>query len=402
MSDKESPTELSLYDHAAQEMAKVEEGLQALETKFKGVVYDVTTTRGMDEAKKARQEIRAPRYAVQNIAKAKKSELADISRKIGERSEVIIARIEAIENPIDKQIKAEEERKDAERAARESARQAEQQRQLNRIAGIRRVAMDLVGATVAKIDTATVVLLEDTLDDLDEVFRPDGQQARDEVIAALTVMRAQRAEADEKEAELAELRKRQDDLEAERARERASENAARAQREQEERDRIHREAAYDSAVDDIRAYATKPGTSSELSVLLVELEGIEITAERFGNRAPVAEQAQRTGILVLQDRIETARENEATAVKLADAQRQLDEQAAEQRRQAKAAQAAEEERRQAEELEAAQRALQAQEQAIREATAQEAMTEALALLEREGYSDTVEARKLRSALEKLA
>lgn len=350
MTEEQKPSqELSLFDHALQEMNAVEAGIADLETKFKGVVYDVTTTAGMDEARKARQEIRAPRYAVQNIAKAKKSELAKISKAIGDTGDRIIARIVELEGPINQQITAQEERKAAEKAERERVERENRQRQMDRVMGIRAVPASLIGASVAEIDTATTVLLEDDLSDLDEVYLPDARQARDKAIEDLQVMRAQRAEADALAAELRQLQAEREAREAELAEQRRQEAEAQAAREAEEAQRKAAEAAAHAA---------------------------ELAAER-----------ERAAAL----------------------QRQLEEQAAEQRRRDEAEAAerariaqeaadAEAARQRAEAEERAQREREAQEQAIREATARDAMQTAHDFLVAEGYAEATATKMLAAVL----
>lgn len=71
--------ELSLTEHAMQEIDAAAAGIADLVKKYDGVVYDVTTTKGMNEAKEARKEIRAPRYAIEQVRKAKGSELKAIA-----------------------------------------------------------------------------------------------------------------------------------------------------------------------------------------------------------------------------------------------------------------------------------------------------------------------------------
>lgn len=120
--DENKPAgELSLYEHALQEVTGIESGLAALEEKYRGVVFDVTTTDGMEQARAARREIRDPRYKLESIRKEKSAELTRIRTSINNKAEEIAERILKIENPIHEQIKAEEERIEAEREARKRA-----------------------------------------------------------------------------------------------------------------------------------------------------------------------------------------------------------------------------------------------------------------------------------------
>ena len=56
---------------------------QALVAKYRAVVFDCTTTKGYEEARKALAVVRAPRYAAQNVSKASKAELAQVSKAVG-------------------------------------------------------------------------------------------------------------------------------------------------------------------------------------------------------------------------------------------------------------------------------------------------------------------------------
>ncbi|SPU49870.1 Uncharacterised protein [Bordetella trematum] len=51
----------------------IEAGLAKLREQFAGVVFDVTTTKGLEDAKAARQAIRAPRYELEKARKALKA-----------------------------------------------------------------------------------------------------------------------------------------------------------------------------------------------------------------------------------------------------------------------------------------------------------------------------------------
>ena len=53
---------LAKVESALTEFEKIEAGLADLRAKYGGVVFDVTTTAGMEEAVVARREIRDPRY----------------------------------------------------------------------------------------------------------------------------------------------------------------------------------------------------------------------------------------------------------------------------------------------------------------------------------------------------
>ena len=99
----------------------------ALVAKFKDVAFAVQTPKGYDEAKKALAEVRAPRYAAQNVSKESKSELAAVSKAVGAEEAAITAALADTEAAIEAQIVSEDARRatekaEAERKAAEAAR----------------------------------------------------------------------------------------------------------------------------------------------------------------------------------------------------------------------------------------------------------------------------------------
>lgn len=106
---REVTSNLALFD-------QVEVGLQKLEADHGGVIFDVATPKGFAAAKAARLACREPRYATQNAIAEAKHPLNRLKAAIAERGESIIKRITAVESPIDAQVKAEEDRRKAEKA----------------------------------------------------------------------------------------------------------------------------------------------------------------------------------------------------------------------------------------------------------------------------------------------
>lgn len=196
------------------EFDRVSAGIEALKTKYHGVVFAVQTTKGMDEACAARAEIREPRYAVQRTAKAAKDQLNAIKRNIDERSEQITEALLAIESPIDQQIKAEEARKKEEKAKREAA-------ELARISA-HRDGLAAIAAAPAKLLRKSSVEIQLEIDKLQameigeswEEFAAHAAAARTEAIDQMLSMLDQ-AKADERQRE--EMAKAAAALAAERA-----------------------------------------------------------------------------------------------------------------------------------------------------------------------------------------
>lgn len=144
-------TSIALVQGALTEFDKVEAGLADLRTKYANVVYAVNTAAGMAEAKAARQALRAPRYAVDKILKATKEPLNQIKKDLDARADRITAAILVFEDPIDGQIKAEEDRKAAEKAERERLAAAQKLVIDNAMTWIRNHAVQAVGKSAADI-----------------------------------------------------------------------------------------------------------------------------------------------------------------------------------------------------------------------------------------------------------
>lgn len=144
-------TSIALVQSALVEFDTVAAGLADLKARFGNVIYDVWTTAGMAAAKAARLEIRGPRYAVDKVLKATKEPLNAIKKELDDRAGQITAALLEIETPIHEQIKAEEDRKAAEKAERERVAAAQKLVIDNAMTWIRNHAVQAVGKSAADI-----------------------------------------------------------------------------------------------------------------------------------------------------------------------------------------------------------------------------------------------------------
>ena len=99
--------------------------LAELEVKYRGIVFDVATAKGLTEAKAARAEIRGYRVDLEKMRKELKADVLEKGRLIDGEAKRITAELEALEEPIDGQIKAKELCKEQDRQAQEAALRAE-------------------------------------------------------------------------------------------------------------------------------------------------------------------------------------------------------------------------------------------------------------------------------------
>lgn len=132
MTDKTQPEtivadELVIPASTSADLAKISavaKKVSDLKTRFGGVIYDVKTDEGMTAAKAARKEVRSVRTQLEKDREAAKAPVLTLERMIDGTAKVYRLALEAIEGPIDDQIKAEELRLEQIRA--EAARKQEE------------------------------------------------------------------------------------------------------------------------------------------------------------------------------------------------------------------------------------------------------------------------------------
>lgn len=98
-----------------------EKALAELRQRYAGVQYDLTTTAGDKAARAARLELVSLRTTLEKRRKEFKAPALELGRMIDAEASRITAEIVALETPIDSQIKVDEARRAAEKAAKEKA-----------------------------------------------------------------------------------------------------------------------------------------------------------------------------------------------------------------------------------------------------------------------------------------
>jgi hypothetical protein len=115
------------------EYSPTEAALADLAERYKGVSFDIETREGMQAAIAGRAELRGYRVALEKKRKEIKAPALERCQLIDAEARRITIALEALEDPIDVQIKTEEARKENERLAAvraEEARIAEEQRKI--------------------------------------------------------------------------------------------------------------------------------------------------------------------------------------------------------------------------------------------------------------------------------
>ena len=131
-------TQIAEYSPTAAAMAE-------LRQKYENAVFEVSTTNGMAEAIAARRAIREPRIALEKLRKELKAPALERSRLIDAEAKELTQQLEALEGPIDAQIKAEEQRKDADKAERERIEREKMAELQKRVASVREIAVLCAG-----------------------------------------------------------------------------------------------------------------------------------------------------------------------------------------------------------------------------------------------------------------
>ena len=155
------------------EFDSVSAGLADLGKKYKDVVYAVSTTTGMAEAKLARAAIRDPRIAVGKAIAAGKAPLNELKRLLESKGLEIVNALVELETPIHEQIKAEEDRKAADKVAREAEAVAAAAVVQTNIDALRNVVVDAAGLTAAAI----LMLRESVVDPVEITLEAFGERA---------------------------------------------------------------------------------------------------------------------------------------------------------------------------------------------------------------------------------
>lgn len=228
------------------EFAEFRAGMLEMYRQASGVVFDLRTVKGDKAARQLRQQLVRSRNAIEERRKAEDARDRDsIAQRIANRKDAAATLVEivrSLEEPIDQQIRADEERR---RREAEEAREREESRiaaHVSALGNIRAVAERAVDLPAADIEQKIALVAKMTIGEDWEEFQSKAQQTKDEVLARLADllerarrMEAERAQAEANARELARLQAEQREREQREA-------AERAERERQERERQAAEA----------------------------------------------------------------------------------------------------------------------------------------------------------------
>lgn len=211
-------SDLQLVQTALTEIDLVAAGIAELTSRYKGMVYDVTTPEGMAEAQKARKAINSPIIKVEKIRKDGKAPILELGRKLDGEAKRITGELELLKRPIESQI-------DQQKAIEEANAQKERDRvaQITQcITDLHMTAGTMGGKSSADIQAKIAALQEFDLTEWADEFIVEAEKARAGAIAALQQLHAgalaqeQTAAAEaariaQERAELAKLRAEQEE-----------------------------------------------------------------------------------------------------------------------------------------------------------------------------------------------
>ena len=257
---------------AIQEYSQTDAALAELSQRYAKAVYDVATTKGMQDAKTARAELRNYRVDLEKVRVEIKAPALERCRLIDAEAKRITAALVDLENPIDEQIKKEERRKEEEAMAKAMA----EQRRINRIQAlieaIRGRALALAGKPSAPIANALEVLEATEITEAEFMeFQAEAQTAKE---AALVRMRELHTAAVAHEAEQTRIVAEREELAKLRAESEQRDREHRARMAEEER--AAREAR---AAEDARAAAERAAIDAERRAVEEQKRREEAAAE---------------------------------------------------------------------------------------------------------------------------
>lgn len=198
-----------------QEYSATEAALADLRQRMSKAVYEVGTTKGMEAAKKDRAEVGGYRVALEKMRVDIKAPALERCKLIDAEAKRITTELSALEDPIDEQIKREEQRKETERLAKIKAEE-------DRIANIRAMIADLFTNQVVMNSSRDSAALTKAMEAMAVVpitpdfmeFSDDAKKAKADTLAKLDELRCA---AVSREMEAARLKSEREELDRLRA-----------------------------------------------------------------------------------------------------------------------------------------------------------------------------------------
>lgn len=185
------------------EYSKTEAALADLRAKYAGVVFDLKTTKGDKEARAARLELVTLRTSLEKKREEFKAPALAFGNKIDAEAKRVKAEIVKLETFIDQQIKADEDRRAAEKAEKDRIEALRVQGLKDKIAVIRGFVAKCQGISAERI--AKGIELVSKIDTGADVFFEFQGQALAAQVETLQAMRGMHTAAESRESEAARV-----------------------------------------------------------------------------------------------------------------------------------------------------------------------------------------------------
>jgi colicin import membrane protein len=202
-------------------------GLTDLKARYEGVRFEVETTAGDKQARAARFELVRLRVAIEAKRKELKAPALERSRLIDSVAKQITSEIEAIEGPIDAQIRAQEERKESERLAKIKA-EADRLDAIRARIGKIRAVIGMTGSASGAITESIAKVESMEIDASYQELQGEAEQTKARVLSDLADMHVYAKEQEDRRARLDAERAELDRQRAKDAAERKAEDERRA------------------------------------------------------------------------------------------------------------------------------------------------------------------------------
>jgi len=211
----------SIAQAALAVFSPLESDMEALATRHRNVVFDMSTPKGFKAAKDARLELReSGRFAIQRLRDKTKDQLNDCKKVIDGEATRLIAIVEPVETFVDEQIKVHEKKLADEKAERDRIEAERKKKHSDAIAVIESYVTKAEGLPIERIEAGLEYVRNINVGtDVFEEFAVRAAAQKDATIRALEKMiadareraaaEAQRLENERLRAQLAELQSKQ-------------------------------------------------------------------------------------------------------------------------------------------------------------------------------------------------
>ena len=280
---------------AITEYSATETALAVLKLRLKDAKYEVTTTAGMATAKQDRRELVTLRTSLEAKRKEIKAPALVRCKLIDEEAKRITAELLALEIPIDEQIKAEERRKAEEKAERDRLAAEAQKLLDDKIAAISQLPLKVIGKDSTEIQVFLAAL---------EAKEFGGEFTGD------TLVRAQAA----KQSAVDTIRQALTDTKE------AEEKAAQAEAERVEREAREAEEREAKRIEDAKRKAEFEHQQAELAELRRQQEEMQANIDAENAKIEAERQAHEAKMKAEQEEMDRKRrEEEAEKMRIAAA-----------------------------------------------------------------------------------